>query len=175
MRARTWWLRSAGDWPKTATSRARTWRSSTDGRSANTTDCRRSWPTSSAVASPLSLRLANLLRLRPKPRPPRFRSSSALARTRSSLVSSQVSTGQAARTIHTSRQYCYQGRRSANIHASSGVIRGKSPFSGAAYADERAILARVDTIAIVCLLDQDLERRCTRERFFGSALVFHLR
>jgi hypothetical protein len=24
MRARTWWLRSAGDWPKTATSRART-------------------------------------------------------------------------------------------------------------------------------------------------------
>jgi hypothetical protein len=26
--------------------------------------------------------------------------------------------------IHTSRQSCYQGRKSANIHASSGVIRG---------------------------------------------------
>ena len=55
---------------KPATSRVKMWRWSTTGGTANTTACRRSWPTLSAVAWPLSPRPAvTPLRLRPKLQP----------------------------------------------------------------------------------------------------------
>src|SRR5262245_40601965 len=88
-------LRSVRALMKPATLRARTSRSSTTGWRGNSSVSRRLWPTSSAVAWPLSRRpRATMLPKRPKLRPRRSQSSSVSATTRSSWVLSPVLRGQ---------------------------------------------------------------------------------
>src|SRR5262245_12774809 len=82
---------------ETATLKAKTCRSSTTGWPANTIACRRSWPTSSAVASPsLSRPTADIMPHLPKLRPQQSRSCSRSPRIRSGSAPSTAWRGLAA-------------------------------------------------------------------------------
>src|SRR5262245_22808298 len=120
------------------------------------TACRRSWPTSSAVASPLSLRLAILLRLRPKLRPRRSRSPLALAETRSRMAWSPALPGEAAMIGLVSSR---AGKAGISSNRSSDQLAGDQRWIEVVHRDQHLQILEGNQVKIPPLTPRTANRR----------------